>query len=920
MDLTRWKPVAVLASLFLSFSAATTAQTYVQSKAAAVAASGNNAATFSAQPVASNTVVAGVVCFGPSNCTITSVTDNFSNTYTKIGPTASYGGPTQNVTNVALYCASGVSTGANFTVTAALSNSGGGDSNLYIAEYSGTTCNVDQSASGSLTDGTGTTLLQTSSATTTNASDLLVVAAGSTSGGAVTAGSGYHLRQNGNNPSGAEDGGFEDETVATTGSYSGSMSLASSTTYWAMVMVALKASTGAAPTVTSFTPTSGPVGTSVTITGTNFTGATAVKFNGTAATTFTVNSSTQITATVPSAATSGTISVTTPSGTGTSSGSFTVTTSGGAITYIQSQTAALGTGGNNAATFSTQPTAGDTVVVGLVCYGPSNCTISSVTDNFNNVYTKIGPTASYGGPTNITNTALYCASGIASGANFKVTAAQSNSGGDSNLYIAEYSGLSCNVDQSTSGSLTDGTATTLLQTPSTATTTNAADLLVAAAGASSGGAPTAGTGFHLRQNGNNGVAEDGGFEDETVTTTGAYNASMTLATGTSYWAMVMVALKGSGSGQNAPVITSLSSTSLSAYESVTINGSNFGTSGSVTFNGLGALTQFGSWSSTQIIVNVPFGISAGNVVVTVNGTPSSGFPYTVSPGPSVQNPSPYYATVGTPVSILGAGFGTSQGSVSFNGVLAATTSWSNTSITAVVPMSATAGNVTVTVNGITSGSLVNNYKSPTWFSPGPLITSVSPSVGPTGTVVTITGVRLTIVGSNPQLLGTVTFNGTLAASDGYGEPMTGATTWTDTQIILPVPTGATTGNVVVFVPVQGTGNTGSNQPEANSNGLLYTVGAAPPNISSLSALGGPGGSSLTISGTFGSVQGTVLFQNTDIGGNTSASITTWAANSIVVQVPPTLPIGLFNVQVVNSAGSSNTESFWITGAGCPATW
>ena len=78
------------------------------------------------------------------------------------------------------------------------------------------------------------------------------------------------------------------------------------------------------PAVTGFTPSSGPVRTSVTITGTNLTGATSVKFNGTAATTFTVNSSTQITATVPAGATTGTISVTTPSGTGTSASSFTV--------------------------------------------------------------------------------------------------------------------------------------------------------------------------------------------------------------------------------------------------------------------------------------------------------------------------------------------------------------------------------------------------------------------------------------------------------------------------------------------------------------------------------------------------------------------------------------------------------------------
>jgi len=79
-----------------------------------------------------------------------------------------------------------------------------------------------------------------------------------------------------------------------------------------------------APTVTIFTPTSGPVGTSVTLTGTNFTGATAVAFNGTAAMAFTVGSATQITVTVPAGATTGTIAVTTPAGTGASAANFTV--------------------------------------------------------------------------------------------------------------------------------------------------------------------------------------------------------------------------------------------------------------------------------------------------------------------------------------------------------------------------------------------------------------------------------------------------------------------------------------------------------------------------------------------------------------------------------------------------------------------
>jgi IPT/TIG domain len=80
-----------------------------------------------------------------------------------------------------------------------------------------------------------------------------------------------------------------------------------------------------APSITSFTPTAGPIGTSVVIIGTNFSGTgfttESVTFNGVTAP-FTVNSATQITATVPTGATSGLIRVTTPGGTATSSANF----------------------------------------------------------------------------------------------------------------------------------------------------------------------------------------------------------------------------------------------------------------------------------------------------------------------------------------------------------------------------------------------------------------------------------------------------------------------------------------------------------------------------------------------------------------------------------------------------------------------
>jgi len=96
------------------------------------------------------------------------------------------------------------------------------------------------------------------------------------------------------------------------------------------------------PSIDSFSPNSGPVGTSVKIDGTNFDGATAVKFHGTSAT-FTVDSSLRITADVPSGATTGPISVTTPDGTDTSTTNFTVTVPAPAISSFSPQSGTFGT-------------------------------------------------------------------------------------------------------------------------------------------------------------------------------------------------------------------------------------------------------------------------------------------------------------------------------------------------------------------------------------------------------------------------------------------------------------------------------------------------------------------------------------------------------------------------------------------------
>jgi gliding motility-associated-like protein len=101
------------------------------------------------------------------------------------------------------------------------------------------------------------------------------------------------------------------------------------------------------PTITSFTPTSGPIATTVTITGTNFDLVPAnniVKFNGTTAATPTGVTATNLTVVVPAGATTGTITVTVGVNTATSAMNFTVLATDNSLKFNGSnQEAQLGT-------------------------------------------------------------------------------------------------------------------------------------------------------------------------------------------------------------------------------------------------------------------------------------------------------------------------------------------------------------------------------------------------------------------------------------------------------------------------------------------------------------------------------------------------------------------------------------------------
>jgi len=100
------------------------------------------------------------------------------------------------------------------------------------------------------------------------------------------------------------------------------------------------------PTIATFTPMSGVVGTQVTITGANFTDVSSAKFNGTNAAAYFVDSSTQVRANVPSGATSGKINIATAAGIAESANSFTVSSSNPGTVTVNPKLGPLKPGNN----------------------------------------------------------------------------------------------------------------------------------------------------------------------------------------------------------------------------------------------------------------------------------------------------------------------------------------------------------------------------------------------------------------------------------------------------------------------------------------------------------------------------------------------------------------------------------------------
>lgn len=236
-----------------------------------------------------------------------------------------------------------------------------------------------------------------------------------------------------------------------------------------------------------------------------------------------------------------------------------------------------------------------------------------------------------------------------------------------------------------------------------------------------------------------------------------------------------------------PVITAISPGSAAPYDQVLIDGDYFDTTPSnntVTVGGETATVL--SASSIQLVIRIPAAAPSGeqDVDVTVGGLTSNTETVEVLAPPTLDSLTPSSAGAGVEITLDGDSFaeeaaGNTVVFTAASGTVNATiTSSSRTRLDVLVPALSVTGNVHVETGSYSSGNQAFTREDP-------VLSSLSVSSGPIGTPVTITG-----TGFSPEIAdNVVTFNGTTAT----------VTAASETSLDTTVPSGATTGNVLVTI-------------------------------------------------------------------------------------------------------------------------
>ena len=244
-----------------------------------------------------------------------------------------------------------------------------------------------------------------------------------------------------------------------------------------------------------------------------------------------------------------------------------------------------------------------------------------------------------------------------------------------------------------------------------------------------------------------------------------------------------------------PQITSVTPSPVRYNQVVTIRGTGFGsirgTSKVVFYLGQElSSSQYVSWSDTRIQVRVPTGARTGNLqVVTARGNGT--FRVTIT-SPWIRTVSPRSGRSNTLVTVTGSNFGSSRGSSSVRIGFAAIPSistWSSSRIQFRIPVNMRSGNLSVRTSEGTSNTVVLEVTSP-------YLSRVFPSRVEPGDRLTLTGANFRSTRGSGYVLFTPNVRPT---SGDY-------ITWSDSRIVVGVPSRAESGNVKVVTLYGASGN------------------------------------------------------------------------------------------------------------------
>ncbi|MBI5384588.1 MAG: IPT/TIG domain-containing protein [Verrucomicrobia bacterium] len=673
-----------------------------------------------------------------------------------------------------------------------------------------------------------------------------------------------------------------------------------------------------APSITSFTPSSGPVGGTVVIIGANFTGATVVSFNGVNAT-FAINSATQITAAVPTGAATGRLSVTTPSGTANSAANFSVTT----LPVLAGFTPSSGGVGTSVA------------ITGANLAGATSVTFNNVsaafTANSGTQITATVPAAATTGPIRVTTPA----GNATSASNFVVIA------GPVLTSFAPPSGAA-GASVTIQGQRFTGATSVRFNGVAASVFTVDSDTQVTAL------VPVGATTGPLS------VVTPGG----TVASAGAFTVLAAPANDLFANAQLISGNSGSATGTNTAATKEVNEPNHAGnpggksiwYRWIAPSGGTwkFDTLGSGFDTLLAVYTGNAVTNLTVIAANddvagttnssVTFAAVSGTIYrVVVDGYMSPGgagaeaasgrvvlnWALTAN-APAITSFAPGTGAVGTPVVITGANF-TGATAVHFNGVAASFTINSATQITASVPPGATTGPISVTTSGGAATSL-NSFA----VSGGPANDNFAAAQALTTASGTATGANTgtTKEAGEPNHAGnaggrSVWFMWTVPASGTVSLDTLGS----GFDTLLAVYTGTSVNGLALVAANDDSSSGVSSLVSFNAvAGTIYRIAvdgyggasgpvtlhwASTPNrpvVTSFTPSGGPVGSGVMIRGTNFTGATAVQF------GGASAAFTLDSATQLSATVPPGAVTGPIGVVTPNGRGDSASNFVIVAGA------